>query len=104
MAVERAQKQRNTFAHGRWGELRTGTDSIQFVELTFETDAAKVRPEVTVSLAELGSLVSEVERLSGSFMALQKKFETRARYRKDWEDSNPTAYANWVAYQATLKA
>jgi hypothetical protein len=101
--VVRVQKQRNTLAHGRWGEIRTSADSIQFVELTFETDADKMKPEVTISLAELGRLASEVERLSASFIALQKRFETKVRYRKDWEDANPTGYANWVAYQATLK-
>jgi hypothetical protein len=101
-AVERVQKQRNTFAHGRWGDPRTSADVVQFVELTFETDADKMKPELTISLAEFGQLVSEVEGLSASFMALQKKFETRVRYRKDWEDANTAGYANWVAYQGTL--
>jgi len=101
-AVERIQKQRNNFAHGRWGDPRTSADVVQFVELTFETDADETKPELTISLAEFGRLVSEVEGLSASFMALQKKFERRVRYRKDWEDASPAGYANWVAYQGAL--
>ncbi|WP_418120628.1 hypothetical protein [Variovorax sp. 350MFTsu5.1] len=101
-AVERIQKQRNNFAHGRWGDPRTSADVVQFVELTFETDADETKPELTISLAEFGRLVSEVEGLSASFMALQKKFERRVRYRKDREDASPAGYANWVAYQGAL--
>ncbi|CAN7330337.1 hypothetical protein LJR130_001759 [Variovorax sp. LjRoot130] len=100
--VERVQGQRNKYAHGRWGYMRINTDEIEFVELSWESDPAKMKPAVKVALEDFRRLVGEVERLTHGFVSLQKKFESRVRYKKEWEDANPVGFKAWAAYQAML--
>lgn len=100
--VERVQGQRNKFAHGRWGYARMSSEEIEFVELSWETDPAKAKPAARVVLKDFECLVDEVERLTQGFMSLQKKFESRVRYKKEWEDANPLGFKAWAEYQATL--
>jgi hypothetical protein len=100
--VERVQKQRNRFAHGRWGYVHRSTGEIEFVPLSWETDAAKMKPAVKVALADFERLAVEVELLGGNFMALQDRHMSRARYKKDWEDINPEGLEAWKRYQASL--
>ena len=102
--VERAQKQRNRFAHGRWGYVQRSTGEVEFVDLSWETDPNKMKPTVNVALVDFERLADEVERLSGEFMALQDKHIARARYKKEWEDAHPEGLEAWVKYQATLAA
>ena len=102
--VERVQKLRNRFAHGRWGHVHTGTAEIEFVALSWEADPAKMKPQVKVALADFEQLADEVERLGGKFMALQDRHISRARYKKEWEDANPVGLEAWAKYQATLAA
>ncbi len=100
--VERVQKQRNRFAHGRWGYVHKGTGEVEFVDLSWETDPDKMKPTVRVALADFGGLASDVERLSGEFLSLQDRHMPRVRYTKQWEDANPAGLAAWYGYQETL--
>ncbi|SEA67706.1 hypothetical protein [Variovorax sp. YR216] len=97
--VERVQKQRNRFAHGRWGYVHKESGEVGFVDLSWERDPDKMKPPVQVALREFKRLASEVECLSGQFMALQDKHMARARYKKEWEDANPEALATWAKLQ-----
>lgn len=102
--VERVQKQRNRFAHGRWGYVHKGTGEIEFVALSWETDPDKMRPTVNVALIDFERLSGEVEQLGGAFVALQDKHMAHARYKKEWEDANPEGLKAWAKHQTTLAA
>lgn len=96
--------------HGEWAEelrcvlntSRASAVALEFVELSWESDPAKMKPAVKVALEDFRRLVGEVERLTHGFMSLQKKFESRVRYKKEWEDANPVGFKAWAAYQAML--
>ena len=101
-AVKHAQAQRNKLAHGRWGYMHSDSKEIEFVQLSWQIGSGGPKPAVKVVLSDFSRLVDDVERLSQDFMRLQKKFELRVRYTKEWEDANPVALKNWCAHQATL--
>lgn len=101
-AVERVQKQRNRFAHGRWGYVHRSTGEVEFVDLSWETDPDKMKPAAKVALIDFERLAAEVERLGGEFIALQEKHMPRTRYKKEWEDANPEGLENWERHQAML--
>lgn len=100
--VERVQKHRNRFAHGRWGYVHRSTGEVEFVDLSWETDPAKMKPTVKVALLDFERLAIEVERLGGDLLALQDKHVSRARYKKEWENANPEGLVAGAEYQATL--
>lgn len=100
--VERVQKQRNRFAHGRWGYVHKGTGEIEFVDLSWETDPVKMKPAVQVALTDFDRLARDVERLNGEFLALQQRHMPRVRYTKQWEDANPAGLAAWSEHQASI--
>lgn len=100
--VERVQGQRNRFAHGRWGYPHMNAGEMEFVELSWETDSARAEPAARVVLKDFERLVDEVEQLAQGFMGLQKKFESRVRYKKEWEDANPLGFKVWSEHQTVL--
>lgn len=101
-AVRYAQEQRNRLAHGRWGYMHSDAQEIEFVELSWETEATKLKPAVKVPMTDFRQLVADVESLQPKFLKLQETFESRTRYTKAWEEANPAGLANWAKHQAEL--